>query len=128
MNSPFTRPVNNSPPSVASMPAEITVSVTGTFHSAWPVSGLKRHVIAPRLAWRRRAEARLDARRALPEHELKFRVFQNSSDFPGVHIDEPRLRVECHQRCIGAARRPDFDRLSFDGPVVDIGQNRAAGL
>jgi hypothetical protein len=34
MNSPFSLPVNNSPPSVASIPAEITVPVTGTFHSA----------------------------------------------------------------------------------------------
>ena len=89
---------------------------------------IERHVIAPRLARRRSAEARLDASRALTEHELKFRVLQNPGDFPGVHIHEPGLRVECHQRCIGAARRPDFDRLSFDGLVVDIGQNRAAGL
>ncbi len=85
-------------------------------------------MIAPRLARRRRAEARLHPGRALAEHEFELRVFHDAGDFPGVDIDEPGLRIKRHQRCIGAARRPDFDRFAPDGALVDVAQNRAAGL
>ena len=78
---------------------------SGHWHFPFRLAGqrIKRHVIAPRLACRRRAEARLDASRALTEDELKFRVFQNPGNFPGVHIDEPGLWVEMHW-CRATAR------------------------
>src|SRR3979411_733905 len=71
MNSPFSRPVNSSPPSVASMPAERHRD----FPFGFAADRIERHVIAPRLARRRGAEARLPPRGAGAAAEIELGVF-----------------------------------------------------
>src|ERR1700716_82138 len=75
MNSPFSRPVNSSPPSVASMPAERHRD----FPFGFAADRIERHVIAPRLARRRGAEARLHAGGAGAQAEFEPGGFPRSS-------------------------------------------------
>ena len=64
-NSPVSLPVNTSPPPVASMPAELGRSVSGTSHFFSPVSGFDRHEVAEHVA-------RLDGRLARPITPVEF--------------------------------------------------------